>query len=521
MENLQHPDALVKKGEQCPQSDPSSAAAADSTSASTTQDSKSSGPARTTSRPEPSSTATGLPSLLPKTCERSTPDSLTSMCSPAGFPARISAKLAFVLALLSAPAPDSGTSSLAPFAYYDPESSLPRTSLDFSLPSHALPTDAYVAGLIDGEGCIYISKERKSFSLRVDTGMTAKALPLLKLLEEEYGGTVVRARAATDKWEAAYKWAISGAEAASMLRRLLPALLLKRPQAELALEMWDLREKLPMLGRDGRRRWTDEALASVAQMKTTMQELNRKGPAQPAAGTWVSSQTDLFSSLGSGPSQVTWPRSGTAFDGAASERQISALRTVASESSSLLPTPMANEGRAALEFDPQAYNASGRSLQTLALAIGRDGLLPTPVAKDDGKSPEAHRQMKANLPGGARTSITSLAVLARADFVQPAGPLLPTPTGDDANNVTRESGDFQSLAREANLLMPTPSSRDRKGKSARDPHRSDNGELRSDRERPLSDLEDLLPTGESTQPPLRGGKNSPDPLPDQLTIGDA
>ncbi len=184
-------------------------------------------------------------------------------------------------------------------------------------------------------------------------------------------------------------------------------------------------------------------------------------------------------------------------------------------------------------------------------------LLPTPVARDDGKSPEAHRQMKANLAGGPRTNITSLSVLARADFKQPAGPLLPTPTGDDANNVTRESGDFQSLAREANQLMPTPSSRDRKGKSARDPHRSDNGKLRSDQERPLSDIEQLLPTphtrdyhaqgasrnagasqtqlstliqkygpdgiptGAYTQRQSKGGKNSRDPLPGQLTIEDA
>ncbi len=269
---------------------------------------------------------------------------------------------------------------------------------------------------------------------------------------------------------------------------------------------------------------------------------------------------------------------------------------------------MANEGWAALEFDPKAYNASGRSLQALALAAGKGDLLPTPVARDDGKSPQAHRQMKANLPGGARTNITSLGVLARADFKQPAGPLLPTPTGDDANNVTRESGDYQSLAREANKLLPTPraqdeyerrnwktvqkineeggdltlpsamkymhretgeqvdakgnllptpSSRDRKGKSARDPHRSDNGKLRSDQERPLSDIEQLLPTphtrdhhaqgatrnagasqtqlstliqkygpdgiptGAYTQRQSKGGKNSRDPLPGQLTIEDA
>ncbi len=342
-------DSLMK-GEPCPQSDLSSAGAEDSTSASTTQDSRSSGPAKTTRRRGASSTATGLPSLLPPMCERSTPDSLMSMCWPAGFPARISAKLAFVLALLSAPAPDSGMSSLAPFAFFDPASSSWKTSQGSLLPDS---------------------------------------------------------------------------------------------------------ESLP----------------------------------------------------------PTWSRSGIWADGAASEQQMSALPTVASESSSLLPTPMSSErgdrSQASLE------KGGGKELRAIRK------LLPTPVAKDDGKSPEAHRQMKANLPGGARTSITSLAVLARADFVQPAGPLLPTPTGDDANNVTRESGDFQSLAREANLLMPTPSARDRKGKSARDPHRSDNGKLRSDQERPLSDLEDLLPTGASTPAQSRGGKNSPAALPGQLTIEDA
>ncbi len=335
-----------------------------STSDSTTQASRSAGRVRTTLPPELSSSVIGLESLLPKTCERSTPDSLLSMFSPAGFPARISAKLGFVLALLSAHDLDSGTSTLAPFAYYDRESSSWKTSQGSLLPDS---------------------------------------------------------------------------------------------------------ESLP----------------------------------------------------------PTWPRQGIAHDGAASEPPTSGHLTGENGSSSLLPTPMSSErgdrSQASLE------KGGGKELRAIRK------LLPTPVAKDDGKSPEAHRQMKANLPGGARTSITSLAVLARADFVQPAGPLLPTPTGDDANNVTRESGDFQSLAREANKLLPTlprsdggksgllptPSSRDRKGKSAREPHRSDNGKLRSDQERPLSDLEDLLPTGASTPAQSRGGKNSPAALPGQLTIEDA
>lgn len=38
---------------------------------------------------------------------------------------------------------------------------------------------AYVAGLIDGEGCIHLEKSRTSYRARVSVGMTAPALPLL------------------------------------------------------------------------------------------------------------------------------------------------------------------------------------------------------------------------------------------------------------------------------------------------------------------------------------------------------
>lgn len=61
------------------------------------------------------------------------------------------------------------------------------------------------------------------------------------------------------------------------------------------------------------------------------------------------------------------------------------------------------------------------------------GLLPTPVARDDGKSPEAHMAMKRRMPGGERKTITSLSVLARNDFRQADGTeAWPTPTASDA-----------------------------------------------------------------------------------------
>lgn len=52
---------------------------------------------------------------------------------------------------------------------------------------------------------------------------------------------------------------------------------------------------------------------------------------------------------------------------------------------------------------------------------------PTPVANDDNKSPEAHLAMKARMPGGPRTKITSLQVMVKAID------RWPTPKASDSN----------------------------------------------------------------------------------------
>jgi hypothetical protein len=139
----------------------------------------------------------------------------------------------------------------------------------------------------------------------------------------------------------------------------------------------------------------------------------------------------------------------------------------------LLPTPNANEGRAAKDFDPDSYSKSGRSLPTLARAAGEDKLLPTPVVTDS---------------YGSRRST------ARTDEW----------TSNEGTSLT--DAIWETQGRETDTkgnLLPTPSARDRKGKSAREPHRSDNGKLRSDRERPLSDIEELLPADDQLLPTPR------------------
>src|SRR5215813_3261413 len=52
-------------------------------------------------------------------------------------------------------------------------------------------TDAYAAGLIDGEGCISIAhRNERVFYPRVDVGMGLKGFPVLQALKASYGGSI-------------------------------------------------------------------------------------------------------------------------------------------------------------------------------------------------------------------------------------------------------------------------------------------------------------------------------------------
>lgn len=112
-------------------------------------------------------------------------------------------------------------------------------------------------------------------------------------------------------------------------------------------------------------------------------------------------------------------------------------------------------------------------------AATASGLLPTPVANDDGKSPEAHMAMKRRMPGGERKTITSLAVLARNEFRQADGrEMWPTPksapSGPDYARASRDGsgGDDLATAVARNELYPTPTSSDGLG-SRRETARTD------------------------------------------------
>jgi hypothetical protein len=116
----------------------------------------------------------------------------------------------------------------------------------------------------------------------------------------------------------------------------------------------------------------------------------------------------------------------------------------------VLPTPTTQE-----------WKRRGPNSSQQGLSNTENWMLPTPVAKDDGKSPDAHLAMKARMKGGPRYTITSLAVLARNGMEQPTA--LPTPRAcsamasrlDTSGNLEGER--FPNLETVvAQEMLPTP-----------------------------------------------------------------
>ena len=291
-------------------------------------------------------------------------------------------------------------------------------------------TDAYVAGLIDGEGCISIQKATTgwSHSPRVDVGMTSKALGLLRALEADYGGAVRKTRRATDKWEEAWAWCASGPTAITVLERCLPHLVLKEEQARLALKVDEIKRSLPATA-SGRRRWNEEAGERCATLKARVQELNAKGPApdvepgwiaQLVAGQFLTPQADLFSDLGWSKFSGTLPSSGSMRNGHLYERPTLVQRTGANDCSSspLLATPMAHERT---HTPRKVHHGIQLANQVADLGVR---MLPTATVSDTYTGNLASSQQKP----GSMHSVTLPQAVTR---------LLPTPraqNGEDRNS---------------------------------------------------------------------------------------
>lgn len=110
--------------------------------------------------------------------------------------------------------------------------------------------DIYVAGLVDADGSIIISKTMPRYSrrlspwYRLSVQVTNTHRPVLEMLEEEYGGSVTNKPLTKGSFftrKSHYNWSVGGKGAFEMLKRLQPHLIIKKEQAELGIKFWEER----------------------------------------------------------------------------------------------------------------------------------------------------------------------------------------------------------------------------------------------------------------------------------------
>ena len=85
--------------------------------------------------------------------------------------------------------------------------------------------DAYVAGLIDGEGTITLSHNNKGDAYRTPVvSMTSTTRELVDLLHDEYGGSVRYHRTYRPQHSDSFIWSVRHDRALRMLARITPYL---------------------------------------------------------------------------------------------------------------------------------------------------------------------------------------------------------------------------------------------------------------------------------------------------------
>lgn len=95
----------------------------------------------------------------------------------------------------------------------------------------------YVAGLIDGEGCIDVKITKGVYvSPRVRVGMSIVAKDLIKTLHNNYGGRLEYRKSKSEEWSDSITWSLDGyKESCRFLRNIVNHLEIKKEQARLIL----------------------------------------------------------------------------------------------------------------------------------------------------------------------------------------------------------------------------------------------------------------------------------------------
>lgn len=136
---------------------------------------------------------------------------------------------------------------------------------------------AYTAGVIDADGCIQAPKGAGKLARnahhRVEIHVVQKDVRLIDYLASSFGGSVnVVIRHHASGVRHYYRWMVTGIKAGTVLRGIIPYLVLKGAQARIGLELQAL---IRVRGASGcRRRLPQEVIERRAQLAASIKALN-------------------------------------------------------------------------------------------------------------------------------------------------------------------------------------------------------------------------------------------------------
>jgi hypothetical protein len=149
---------------------------------------------------------------------------------------------------------------------------------------------AYLAGFIDADGSItiviarYKDKETGKIKVQYRAKLSAhncKVEPI-QLLQETFGGGKLRYKKtgkarAKEHWRPCYEWTITSTMATSAMKQMLPFLRIKREQADICLQLQEIRDKHPVVWQ----RWNPALAAQMqeklGELKSRCNVLNKRG----------------------------------------------------------------------------------------------------------------------------------------------------------------------------------------------------------------------------------------------------
>lgn len=139
-----------------------------------------------------------------------------------------------------------------------------------ALPAH---TAAYLAGLVDGDGSIYLSRRKKLPTWILTVQLGGVGIEFVRSLHAECGspGCVNVRTPKSSKRKKCAIWTMVGLTAVTFLKAVRPWLRLKREQAETAIAFHSISVEG---GRPGERRYTELQQHQRYGLAAKMQKLN-------------------------------------------------------------------------------------------------------------------------------------------------------------------------------------------------------------------------------------------------------